>query len=114
MKKRILALVLSVAMVLGAVSFTAFADTPATSPYAAGEGAYYLFDVPNSDIAADKHTTTGVTGALPVVNENGENFVNLTNLYPVDPAGKVSSVDTKINGAAVAGTSSLARTVENT
>ena len=99
MKKRILALVLSVAMVLGAVSFTAFADTPAADPYAAGEGAYYLFDVPDADIAAENHTTTGVTGALPVINENGENFVNLNNLYPVDAEGKASSADVKINAA---------------
>ncbi len=80
MKKRILALALSVAMVLGAVSFTAFADEPAANPYASGLGdtASYLMKVPDAaDLKAEDYYSAAAPN-LQVRNENGENFFVLS------------------------------------
>ena len=80
MKKRILALVLSVAMVLGAVSFTAFADNTAANPYASGldDSASYLMKVPNAEDLKAEDYNTSATSNLQVRNENGENFFVLS------------------------------------
>ena len=79
MKKRILALALSVAMVLGAVSFTAFADASANT-YASGldDSASYLMKVPDAaDLKAEDYATSA-TSKLQIRNENGENFFVLS------------------------------------
>ncbi len=80
MKKRILAIVLTMAMVLGYASFSAFAET--TNRYATGDGASYLFDVTNA-LDATKYTTTD-DRTLTVRQEDGENFIVFNDPYMMD------------------------------
>ena len=91
MKKRILALVLSVAMVLGAVSFTAFADT-STNPYESGKNdtAQYLMKLPEAEALSTDYQWTSGDGTVPMRVENGERFLVYQNL------GRQDQINTSI------------------
>ena len=80
MKKRFLALVLSVAMVLSFLPFSAFAS-PETSPYASGlnDTAYYLMKIPEGEQLGKSNVsnnfTVGNQFVGPIREEDGERFV---------------------------------------
>ena len=69
MRKRIIALVLSIVMILGVVPFSAFADEAAAT-----SNEIYLFDVPESGTVAHSNISSAVDAKY--VQEDGENFVH--------------------------------------
>ena len=69
MRKRIIALVLSIVMILGVIPFSAFADEAATTP-----NEIYLFDVPES--GSVQHSNISSAVGSKYVQEDGENFVH--------------------------------------
>ena len=81
MKKRILALVLSVAMVLSFVPFSAFADG---EDYSAGAGASYLLDMSKVETLDSDVQTTTDTEKLTATEIDGEKFIVYSEPQPID------------------------------
>ena len=69
MRKRIIALVLSIAMILSVVPFSVFADTSSTTP-----NEIYLLDVPESGTVSHSNISAAVDSKY--TQEDGENFIS--------------------------------------
>ena len=75
MKKRILAIVLSIVMILGAMSFSASATPPISYASGLNDTAHYLLKLPEKEALSNPSEVTGTnfTGTMRV--ENGERFL---------------------------------------
>lgn len=80
MKTKILAVVLSLCMLLSFIPMSVYAEN---ENYIAGDGAFYLMDVPESEeLSANYHTTSRYDAqALPIVREGNEYFFNYSEPY---------------------------------
>ncbi len=75
MKKRILALALSVAMFLSFMPFSAFATEPVSYASELSDSAQYLMKLPEADTLGTAYQYNSDNKAVPIVEENGERFL---------------------------------------
>ena len=75
MKKRILALVLSVAMVLSFLPFSAFASTETSYASELSDSAHYLMKLPEEDSLSKTYQWNSNDGIIPIREEGGERFL---------------------------------------
>ncbi len=90
MKKRIIALVLSIVMVLGAVSLSASASPSVSYASEVSDSASYLMKLPEGSSLDSTYQYNSNDKAVPIVEENGEKFL----LYNEDNFSKFANQDT--------------------
>ncbi len=75
MKKRILAIVLSIVMILGSVSFSAFATDPGSYASQMSDSAHYLIKLPQDNKLDTQYQWISSDAPIPISEVNGEKFL---------------------------------------